>query len=331
MTEPSSGIRLGEAARRNLRCPCCGDSVNIGEFEVVCLNSKCSARFPIVADVPILIDEKSSLFELDEIIRLFVYLDEPEQEGVLDKLLRKGPSSVRNIHSEENYRKLTSLIRELAEEPSVMVVGGGELGKGMEPLVQDSAIDLLETDVKPGRRTNLIFDCHNIPFADGSFDTIILQAVLEHVIDPVRCVSEVYRVLKDGGIVYSEVPGVQQVHEGSYDFMRFTHLGHRRLFRWFDEIASGPTCGPAMAFVWALQFLVMSFVRRRGPSLGRRFVELLTRAAFAWITRLDRFIIDTPASYDAASAYYFMGRKSPNVLSDRELVKGYRGCYFGPS
>ena len=37
---------------------------------------------------------------------------------------------------------------------------------------------------------------------------------------------------------------MQPVHMGAYDFTRFTHLGHRRLFRYFEEIRSGIALGP---------------------------------------------------------------------------------------
>ena len=50
-------------------------------------------------------------------------------------------------------------------------------------------------------------------------------------------------MLKDDGLVYAETPFLQQVHGGPYDFTRFTHLGHRRLFRKFIELESGATAG----------------------------------------------------------------------------------------
>ena len=54
-------------------------------------------------------------------------------------------------------------------------------------------------------------------------------------------------VYKDDGLVYADTPFMQQVHMGRYDFTRFTYLGHRRLFRKFEEIDSGAVSGPAMA------------------------------------------------------------------------------------
>ena len=66
-------------------------------------------------------------------------------------------------------------------------------------------------------------------------------------------------MLKGRGVVYAETPFMQQVHMGPYDFTRFTHSGHRRLFRRFEEVESGAVCGPGMALAWAYQYFLLSF------------------------------------------------------------------------
>jgi SAM-dependent methyltransferase len=43
-------------------------------------------------------------------------------------------------------------------------------------------------------------------FADGSFDAVILAAVLEHLYDPDRTVREIARVLRPGGVFFVDVP-----------------------------------------------------------------------------------------------------------------------------
>jgi hypothetical protein len=115
---------------------------------------------------------------------------------------------------------------------------------------------------------------------------------------------------------------MQQVHEGRYDFTRFSHLGHRRLFRHFDEIESGPSAGPATALAWSWRYFLRGLSGNRFVSAG---LETFARVS-AWpLLQCDRFLIYRPDAYDAASAYYFFGRKSEAVLSDADLVKRYRG------
>ena len=184
-------------------------------------------------------------------------------------------------------------------------------------------IELVQTDVVLGPASELLCDAHSLPFANNSFDCVIIQAVLEHVLDPYRCAAELYRVLKDGGLVYAETPFMQQVHLGRYDFTRFTHLGHRRLFRRFEEVESGATCGPGTALAWSYRYFLSCFSENKW--LNWSLVAFARLTSFH-LKYFDRLLIAKRGAYDAASAYYFMGRKSPVTLSDRELVKQYKGA-----
>jgi hypothetical protein len=106
----------------------------------------------------------------------------------------------------------------------------------------------------------------------------VAQAVLEHVLDPWRCVEELHRVLASGGLVYAETPFMQQVHEGRFDFTRFTHLGHRRLFRRFEELDSGAVGGPGMALAWSWRYFLWSFAR--GPLSGSLLTTFASFTSF---------------------------------------------------
>ena len=49
-------------------------------------------------------------------------------------------------------------------------------------------------------------DLHDIPFGENTFDVIFCNHVLEHVEDDIRCMSELYRVLKPGGWAILQSP-----------------------------------------------------------------------------------------------------------------------------
>jgi ubiquinone/menaquinone biosynthesis C-methylase UbiE len=154
--------------------------------------------------------------------------------------------------------------------------------------------------------------------ADQSVDAVVVQAVLEHVLDPNTVVDEIHRVLKNQGLVYAETPFMQQVHAGRYDFTRFSDSGHRWLFRNFEEIDRGIVAGPGTALLWGVDHLSRSVFRSRSAG---RFARLL----FFWLRFFDR-VSDDSYGVDAASALFFLGRRSETTLDERDILDDYRGA-----
>jgi SAM-dependent methyltransferase len=201
------------------------------------------------------------------------------------------------------------------------VVGGGALGQGMEGITSTNIL-FINSDIAIMPGIQIVVDSHDIPFEDETFDGIIAQAVLEHVADPYRCVSEMHRVLKKDGLVYAEIPFMQQVHGGGIDFTRFTHLGLRRLFRGFNEITSGSCCGSGMALAWSLQYFLLSFTTNK---FLRVILKGMSSLMLFPLKYFDYLVINKLSALDAASALYFMGSKSDRILQDKDLIKQHRG------
>ena len=164
---------------------------------------------------------------------------------MLHALIDLLPDINTTIGSKRNFATFRDLLLADTPTPRVLVLGGSIEGQGMAALT-GASLDLVASDVSFGPLTALICDAHDIPFEDGTFDGVIAQAVLEHVVDPSRCVDEIHRVSGGcaricGDAVYAASP------YGAVRFTRFTRSGHRRLFRRFDEIAAGAVLGPGMA------------------------------------------------------------------------------------
>lgn len=305
-----------------LRCPGCGSPLETAAGRYACTG--CERAFPVVNGIPVLIDELASLFVHAD------FLDDRPTTWQPTSRLRQSvsrvlPSLSRNLKARENYAVLKQLLLEAGSRrrPRVLVIGGSRVGQGMDEFADDPRLELVESDVSFGPRTALICDAHQLPLADGSVDAVVIQGVLQALVDPQACVAEIHRVLRPGGYVYAETPFMQQVCVARFDFTRFTHLGHRRLFRYFEEVRSGPVCGPGMALAWSYQYFLLSFFERPGP---RTLVKGFTRVTAFWLKYFDHYLIDRPGGIDAASGVFFLGRSSDTPLPDSELIAQYRGA-----
>jgi uncharacterized protein YbaR (Trm112 family)/SAM-dependent methyltransferase len=311
---------MEEKTKQYIACPRCRGEVHFSE-RVLC--RRCGQEYPIIDSVPIMIDEKASIFSINDIIRgKNIPLPKKREHIFLRRMSRMLPSPTKNFHAKQSYQMLKQKLLECTPHPVVLIIGGGIMGVGTETILSDERIQCIETDVYLGPRTQLVCDAHALAIGDSRVDAVIIQAVLEHLVDPFACVQEIHRVLRMGGVIYSEVPFMQQVHLRQYDFYRFSDLGHRVLFKHFEEIDRGIAEGPAVALVWSIRYFCMSFLK--GPFL-RKFVGRLIDVLFFWIKYFDYTLIHRKESYGAASGFYFLGRKTGKTYLLGELLETYRG------
>ncbi|MFN0060656.1 MAG: class I SAM-dependent methyltransferase [Planctomycetota bacterium] len=79
---------------------------------------------------------------------------------------------------------------------------------------------LAEVRVREGLRALTSGQAHRLPFADQSIDAAGMYALLHHIVDPAPVVAEAYRVLKPGGMLYTD-------HDPNYYFGRFYRFWYR--------------------------------------------------------------------------------------------------------
>lgn len=218
-----------------------------------------------------------------------------------------------------NCRQFCDLVKQAGASPRLLVIGSGTPGSGTDALWQDDDLEKVGIDIYPDADVDFVADAHYLPFRDRIFDGVWIQAVLEHVLNPRDVVAEISRVLKPGGHVYAETPFMQQVHEGAYDFQRFTVTGHRYLFRDFALTAMGPNKGPAITFAWACKYLVWAITR------SRMVATLATLPVFFLCRWLDPMFGER-AAWDGASGTFFLGRKgdAPPAKA-QEIIGLYKG------
>lgn len=113
----------------------------------------------------------------------------------------------------------------------------------------------------------------SMPFADESFDSVLCNAVLEHVVDVDRSIAELARVVRRGGHVVVAIPFLQPYHASPGDYRRYTADGLAQL---------GESAGlevvdvlPVHSFAQTFGWLMWEHALEKGGRIRR---------AFAWIT-----------------------------------------------
>jgi SAM-dependent methyltransferase len=279
----------------------------------------CNSQFDTVnGDVPVLVDYEKSILDRQSLIGSGAgsLIERPSStvRRVAKRLLQgRNPVTIRHV---EHFLRL---VKSLRSRPRVLVVGGATVGSGLEALYADSDIDLIAFDVYASSLGQFVADAHRIPLCVDSIDGVIVQAILEHVLDPALVVAEIRRVLQPSGVVYAETPFMQQVHEGPYDFTRFTESGHRYLFRHFREVSSGVVGGPGTQLTWSIDHLFRGLFRSRGAGKA-------AKAAFFWLRLFDNLIPEKFA-IDAASGVYFLGTLDGDApLNGKDAIRRYKGA-----
>jgi SAM-dependent methyltransferase len=302
-----------------LACPRCGSSLTGPIASLVCSHDSCGREYPVAGEppIPVLIDSDASIVDVDVLLRSHAVsqIDRNSHSRLREFVIRR--IEPRNKTAEHHVHRLVEdLIAETKGRPRVLVIGGGAVGNGMETLYKDPNIDLLAFDIYASENCQFLADGHQVPLKSGSVDGVVIQAVLEHVLNPQLVVDEIYRVLRPGGLVYADTPFMQQVHEGPYDFTRFTVSGHRYLFRHFAVRNSGAVGGLGTQLFWSITY----FSRGINYRVGK-----IARAAFFWLPKLDHWL-DPRVTVDGASSTFFYGHSSPEIISPADIVKYYSGA-----
>ncbi len=309
--------RLGD----RLVCPRCRTALEAGDdLSLACPSPACDLdRFPVVSGMPVLLDP--------EVTRLVPPAAVPAvgEKGIVRRMKRFVlPAYVALTTWSINFpqeRHAVIVADRASREPAprlVLVVGAGFGNPVVERLRALPDTDAISFDLRGAEGVDLVADGHAMPFADDSVDVVVIQAVLEHVMDATRVVAEIGRVLRPGGLVYSDTPFLQPYHADPTDWQRFTLPGHRLLFRDFAEIESGTTGGPFMAALWTFHEALRALLEP-WPRLST-VTRFAFRVSFSWLKYLDRVAIRRRSGAIAASGTYFFGARRVRPLLARDVL-----------
>jgi peptidoglycan/LPS O-acetylase OafA/YrhL/SAM-dependent methyltransferase len=155
--------------------------------------------------------------------------------------------------------------------------------------------EYLGVDWALASRPPAVADVTRIPFRDRAFDSALCTEVLEHLPEPGRCLDEIRRVVKPGGVVLFTVPMTMYTHSEPHDFYRYTEFGLRYLLEkhGFDVVTLRRLGG------------VVSVMASHGISLGcDAIANRLEHTVFSRI----RHLLLLPFSIPSSLIFYGLSR-----------------------
>jgi SAM-dependent methyltransferase len=196
--------------------------------------------------------------------------------------------------------RVAALVDSAGPNATILNVGAGYTSLGER---------VVNIDIFDSGTTDVIASGMNLPFPDNCADLIILQGVLEHVADATSTLAESFRVLKPGGLFYTEMPFLQPYHESPIDLRRSTKSGLATLCAPLIEIESGIHIGPAATFAWLLREFWARLLSGGRPSVYAKASTIIGWLVFP-LRYADHFLERFPHLHTIASSCYYLGRKA---------------------
>jgi SAM-dependent methyltransferase/uncharacterized protein YbaR (Trm112 family) len=335
VSETVAGARLNvpPTIAAALRCPSCRSELEaLSNDEIGCRG--CSRRYPVVGGTPILIDPERSVYVPQEIIATYERERSRQPRSMAGRLAWAVASRTPHIASYRRQEAIAGryadLLARATKSPSILIVGSGTEGLGVAALRGIPGATICEFDVFLTDSRMLVADVLDLPFESESFDAVVAQGVLEHVIDPQRATDEIHRVLRPNCTVFSTTPFVLGVHLPVADYTRFSRLALIRLFRRFTPVECGVIEGAAVTLAYSLAYFWMALLSSFGWTAGAKIAKYAGNYLIFWLRAVDGIVRRSPISIDAAASYYYIGRKADRALTDREIVSMFKGVGLCP-
>lgn len=229
------------ASNKLVNCPICNSNKALNILDLNCGNLDNSALYQSVKiNACTKCGHICNRLSLDEIDGLIKYYNEEYAALNLSSTDKIGdrPGS-NNPFTLKRYAQLYSLISSYVDSESKVLDAGCAMGGFLDYLHKQGltklyGIDLIENYVSYAKKkTDYIIklgSAESIPFDDNSFDLLVLDQVMEHLVEPIQAFREANRVLVEGGLLCIAVPDASRYDEmyffDFYWFIMREHVQH---------------------------------------------------------------------------------------------------------
>ena len=154
-------------------------------------------------------------------------------------------TKINNFYLKNRKDFRDQILNDINPKDKVLVIGMA-IKKKHEKIICSKLETLDVNDY--GSYPDIICDiCSDITDLENKYDKIICIAILEHVYDPFKAVSNLKKMLKDGGKIYGNVPYLYHYHAPQdlkfQDYFRFSKDALAYLFKDFTDVELYPLRG----------------------------------------------------------------------------------------
>jgi SAM-dependent methyltransferase len=204
-------------------------------------------------------------------------------------LVRVGP-----VHFQSLEQELEPIVHYLAGH----MLNAGCGTRDIRPYLRANGVtETTRYDIASDDADVVVGPIEVMPFADASFDSVLCNAVLEHVQNADRAIRELARVVRKGGHVVIAVPFLQPYHACPGDFRRYTADGLAQLGRsaGLEVIEILPVHSFAQTFGWIL----WEYAQEKGGRLRRYFAWAVAFLATRLWNRTDSRLMKNANTFQA--------------------------------
>jgi SAM-dependent methyltransferase len=204
-------------------------------------------------------------------------------------LVRVGP-----VHFQSLEQELEPVVRYLSGHLLNAGCGTREIASYLRT---HGVTEITRYDVSSSDPQVVIGPLEAMQFADGVFDSVLCNAVLEHVQDVERAIRELARVVRKGGHLVVAVPFLQPYHAAPGDFRRYTADGLAQLGRSAGlEVVE---ILPVHSFAQTAGWILWEYAQEKGGRLRRALAWAVVFLATRLWNRTDRSLVRNANTFQA--------------------------------
>ena len=282
-----------EKIREISRCPKCKSSLLFDTNRITCRGTNCGMSYSYEKEVPVLITR-----EEQEKIRQFLARHTAQTVPAINSRLKAKLFPPSQSYDPRRKQRMDPLWGRFNGSSVILDVGA-----------QTASLrnDVINLDLAPFRNVDLVGYALNLPLADNSIDLLVNTGLLEHVESIPSVLAEFYRVLKPGGVVYTEIPWMQGYHPDPTDFERLTLQGLRRELSRFKIDEMEVSSGPFSNICWSVREVFASLCTQKHTFT---WTWIIVGWLTFWIKYFDRLAVGKPYAHRFASSYYVIASKN---------------------